>query len=90
MCPMRAHVGAAAVSHHGITQAAADACCAAAERSDAAPSSAYVLAAPIAILAAVLPTLDLRPNWHPSFRAFESPPPPPRVARHLLLSVILI
>jgi hypothetical protein len=90
MCPMRAHGGATAASRHHITQAAADSCCAAAERRDAAPSSAYVLAAPMAVLAVVLPTLELRPDWHPSFRAFESPPLARTVARHLLLSVILI
>jgi hypothetical protein len=90
MCPMRAHGAATAAPHRAITQAAADSCCAAAERSDATPSSAYVLAGPMAVSTAALPALDFGPAWRPSSRAFESPPPARTVARHLLLAVILI
>lgn len=87
---MRAQRGPSAAPHHGITQAQADSCCAAAERNDAAPSAAYLLDAPIAVLPAVVPGLVLRPDRHSSTRAFESPPPARTVARHLLLAVILI
>jgi hypothetical protein len=90
ICPMRAHRGATAAAHSAITQAAADACCAAADRSDATPSSAYVLAGPVAMLTAGLPALDFGPAWRPPSRASESPPPARTVRRHLLLSVILI
>jgi hypothetical protein len=90
MCPMRAQSGGKAPSRHAITQAAADSCCAAADRSDAAPSSAYVLVGPAAVLTAVLPVLDFGPDWRPLSSAFESPPPGRTVPRHLLLSVILI
>jgi hypothetical protein len=90
MCPMRAHGGATAASRHAITQAAADSCCAAGERRDVTPSSAYVLAGPVAVSAAVLPALDLGLDWRAPSRAFESPPPARTVRRHLLLSVILI
>jgi hypothetical protein len=90
MCPMRAHGAATAASHHTITQASADSCCAAADRDGATPSSAYVLAGPVATPTAALPAFDLGPHWRAPLRAFESPPPARAVARHLLLSVILI
>jgi hypothetical protein len=90
MCPMRAQKGSVAAARHVVTQQAADACCAAADRDNSPPASAFVLSGPVAVLPVGVGAVDLRPAWQPARRAFESPPPSPGVSRHLLLSVILI
>jgi hypothetical protein len=89
MCPMRAHTDGTA-ARHAVSQWAADACCAAADRDDAPPASAFALAGPVAVLALAMAPIDSRPDWQRVVRAFESPPPSAAVSRHLLLSVILI
>jgi hypothetical protein len=79
-------------SERVITQAQADACCAASERDQSDSSNPTAMAA---ISAAVLgagvvlpeatPALGLTDGWRT-----ESPPHTPPVPRHLLLSVLLV
>ena len=91
-CPMRAHREATADAPVTISQQAADSCCASSERDDATLSTAYVLAAHAAVAVLPIPALSIPRTWQPPRLTgrFESPPPSRAVARHLLLSVILV
>ena len=87
-CPMRAHRAAPSPAAH-VSQAEADACCAAAETDEAPPLVAFALPALVAVLPA-LPAVVLSPPAVRTYPPEVSPPPRPAIARHLLLTVILI
>ena len=75
-----------------VTQAQADACCAASERDQSNSSNPTVLATISAaalgvgvVGPAIVPALVLTDGWRT-----DAPPPGPPVPRHLLLSVFLV
>ena len=88
-CPMHHHEDAASPTH--ITQAAADTCCAPSPRHESSPSTAVfattmtlaVLQSLPALVLSLAPTTALSAPW-------ETPSPPARVPKHLLLSVFLV
>jgi hypothetical protein len=89
-CPMHESDSGQSGSGRAVTQAEADSCCAESERDDAAPSaSVFVLTVPLAALTGPVPFVI------PDFAASEAwrthvPVPGTRVAKHLLLSVLLV
>jgi hypothetical protein len=91
-CPMRsgqhAHGGPAPAQ---VSQASADACCAASDRDEAAPLAAYAPPAPTWSASALALALA-QPLPVVAHRAapVESPPPRHAPPRHLLLAVFLI
>jgi hypothetical protein len=91
-CPMHSGESHASSSGRGLTQAEADACCAASERKHSSPSTpTFVPAISVAILGpgtvqpASVPTLVLSDDWRT-----HAPIPTPPVPRHVLLSVFLV
>jgi hypothetical protein len=91
-CPMHDGPSDGPDSHHEVTQAQADACCAASERDQSNSSNpTAVTAISPAVLGvgvvyqAVPPVLVLTDGWRTA-----APVPSPPVPRHLLLSVFLV
>jgi hypothetical protein len=91
-CPMHKGGSHSTSSDHPLTQAQADACCAASERHNSnQPDTAFVSAISSAVLGtgivlpASVPALVLRDGWRTG-----SPIPIAPVPRHVLLSVFLV
>jgi len=89
-CPMHPGERGDSASLHSVSQSAADACCAASEREDGPPSGVFAMAPLPLTLVATIPAFDLQAPWVPISAHVEWPPPAQAVARHLLLSVILV
>lgn len=91
-CPMHEGRSQASGSHHSLTQAEADACCAASEGQPSSSSTPSLVrpAAPAVLgdgtpLPPSVPALVLSDGWRTT-----SPLPATPVPRHLLLSVFLV
>ena len=88
-CQMHRHEDGA--SRTRITQAAADDCCAQSPQRESSPSrSAFAATITLAVLQS-LPSVILNPPPTPLITApWETPSPPTRVPKHLLLSVLVV
>ena len=91
-CPMHTGESHDAGSGRVVTQADADACCAASERENSSPPTPTFISAisiavlgPGIVLPASVPALVLSDNW----RTY-SPIPTPPIPKHVLLSVFLV
>ena len=90
-CPMHEHDSAESGSHHDLTQAQADSCCAASERDDAAqPSSSAAPAFSLALVPSAAPVVLPEPVNTSHFRQTLVPIPRAHVPTHLLLSVLIV
>ena len=89
VCPMHRHESG--TSRTKITQAAADDCCAQPPQRQSSPSrSAFAATITLAVLQ-LLPPVILNPAPTTLITApWETPSPPARVPKHLLLSVLLV
>src|SRR5262245_17429066 len=91
-CPMHEGDSHGTSPDHQMTQAQADACCAASERNNSnQPNTAFVSAISSAVLGTgivlptIVPSLVLSDGWRT-----DSPIPIAPVPRHVLLSVFLV
>jgi hypothetical protein len=89
-CPMHK---ADASQHHAsrvITQADADRCCATSERDDPAPTPSTIKV-DTSRARAIMPIPAVTPVTAPGASRWRaSPPPPARVPRHLLFSILIV
>jgi hypothetical protein len=88
-CPLHHHDEAAPRTQ--VTQAAADDCCAQSARDESSPSAtAFASTITLAVLYALPPVvMSVAPSM-PLAAPWETPSPPTRVPKHLLLSVLLV
>ena len=89
-CPMHEPDSAGSASHHDVTQAQADSCCAASERDDAAQSPAAVPVFSLALVPSPAPFVLPEPVNTSHFRQTLVPIPRTNVPTHLLLSVLIV
>ena len=89
-CPMHKSETHEHASSKVLTQTQADSCCAAAtQRHDSASQSTFAASAVTALVPVPLFT-HLVPTFAPNDRRIDVPLPPPSIATHLRLSVLLV
>jgi len=88
-CPL--HHGEDVASRTQVTQGAADDCCAKSQRHESSPSgTAYASTITLAVLQSLPPVALTIARTVPLSAPWETPSPPTHVAKHLLLSVLLV
>ena len=88
-CPLRHHQDNA--SRTEVSQSAADDCCAQSQRHESSPSGTVFASTMTLAVVESLPPVVLSPlPLVPLSAPWETPSPPPHVAKHLLFSVLLV